>query len=558
MNPLFTYLIKASISLALLYLLFRLAMRNESNHSMNRFLLLGILIASSVIPFLNIQFFYEELPLRQISAFREIMFQQDVLTSEQVALHNDVESNSLQINPWIISYYFTAVILLLRLLISAFRVVQLIRKGEKIKEGDRVFVITDEKIQPFTFLNKIILSEKDYKKNKNIVGAHEHAHIKYLHAIDLMVCEVFVLVHFFNPFVWFLRHDLKLIHEYQADQAVLNKGIDAQKYQLLVLEKAVGERRFAMANHFTQKPILKRLKMMTKKNKRKWAGVRILLFVPLLALLLQAFARPELITSTTDFVPVKSQNDQAEAWLQNWTKQKIGKGFFQPKLESIDAPRMPNNVLVILMNARDQYLVEGEYVKRADLKSVIVNYLEGVNPDGGRGPDFVEKNIPGIGKHQVSKGMIHFLYDNGSSKEAIDYTLRSAGEACLEVRNQKSRKIFNKNYFELDDEQQEAINQAIPAWLYLPKPKKAGPPPPPPPPPKFLVKLYKDKITIFDDEVSIQELYSRANEFSEKSKGSYIAKLFVYEDVPEERIAKVKDELRKAKIKRINYSSVNK
>ncbi len=61
--------------------------------------------------------------------------------------------------------------------------------------------------------------------------AHELAHIKQLHAIDLAVCEVFTLLHFFNPLVWLLRRDLKLIHEYQADQAVLNKGIDAQKYQ---------------------------------------------------------------------------------------------------------------------------------------------------------------------------------------------------------------------------------------------------------------------------------------------------------------------------------------
>ncbi|HDR51799.1 MAG TPA: hypothetical protein ENN90_09335 [Mariniphaga anaerophila] len=61
--------------------------------------------------------------------------------------------------------------------------------------------------------------------------------------------------------MWLLRRDLKLNHEYQADQAVLNKGIDTQKYQLLVLQKAVGERRFALANNFSQKPILKLIKM---------------------------------------------------------------------------------------------------------------------------------------------------------------------------------------------------------------------------------------------------------------------------------------------------------
>lgn len=89
-----------------------------------------------------------------------------------------------------------------------------------------------------------------------------------------------------------LRRDLKLIHEYQADEAVLNKGIDAKTYQLLVLKKAVGERRFALANHFTQKPILKRINMMHMKESKKTGALKMLLFVPVIALLLMAFSNP--------------------------------------------------------------------------------------------------------------------------------------------------------------------------------------------------------------------------------------------------------------------------
>jgi beta-lactamase regulating signal transducer with metallopeptidase domain len=123
-----------------------------------------------------------------------------------------------------------------------------------------MLAVVKDFIQPFSFLRNIVISEKDYTENKEMVITHEYAHIRHFHAVDLVICELFTALHWFNPFVWLLRRDLKLIHEYQADQAVLNKGIDAAKYQLLVIEKAVGERRFAMANHFTQKPILKRIK----------------------------------------------------------------------------------------------------------------------------------------------------------------------------------------------------------------------------------------------------------------------------------------------------------
>ncbi len=89
--------------------------------------------------------------------------------------------------------------------------------------------------------------------------------------------------------MWLLRRDLKLVHEYQADQAVLQKGIDAKKYQLLVLEKSVGERRFAMANHFAQKPILKRIKMMKKNKVNRWNGTKINLVCSAYHLLVDVF-----------------------------------------------------------------------------------------------------------------------------------------------------------------------------------------------------------------------------------------------------------------------------
>jgi len=291
MNPFFAYLIKSSVSLALLYILFRLAMRNDKTHSLNRFLLLAILLLATVIPFLDFQFFYEEVPLKQVEVFREFVSTPVVTSDFAVSEIPQVQAESRDsYNLYLIFYISVILVLLVRLMVSIVRVMQIIGQAEKRKISKIVLAIVKDLIQPFTFFNKIILSEKDFNENKDIVVAHEHAHIKQMHAIDLVVCELFTVVHFFNPFMWLLRRDLKLVHEYQADQAVLNKGIDAKKYQMLVLEKSVGERRFAMANHFTQKPILKRIKMMQKRNKNYWNGIKLLLFIPVILLLLQAFA----------------------------------------------------------------------------------------------------------------------------------------------------------------------------------------------------------------------------------------------------------------------------
>ena len=78
---------------------------------------------------------------------------------------------------------------------------------------------------------------------------HEMAHIKARHSIDLLISEICILFHWFNPSVWLLRQELQNIHEYEADESVLNQGVDAKRYQLLLIKKAVGAQRFtSMAN----------------------------------------------------------------------------------------------------------------------------------------------------------------------------------------------------------------------------------------------------------------------------------------------------------------------
>jgi beta-lactamase regulating signal transducer with metallopeptidase domain len=269
-------------------------LRNDKMHTLNRFLLLGILVFSAVIPFLNIQLFTKEVPVQQVERIRQFIstpvFTPETTVAENVTVN---QTEKFSMNPYLILYAGIILIMLTRLLISVIRVMQIIKHAQKQKIRNIVLAVVKDFIQPFTFLDKIVLSEKDFNENKDIVVAHEHAHIKQLHAVDLAVCEIFTLLHFFNPFIWLLRHDLKMIHEYQADQAVLNNGIDAQKYQLLVLKKAVGERRFALANNFAQKPILKRFKMMKKNKVNYWNGLKLILFIPLITFLLMSFNKKE-------------------------------------------------------------------------------------------------------------------------------------------------------------------------------------------------------------------------------------------------------------------------
>ena len=473
MNPFLAYLLKSSISLALLYVVFKLSLSREKMHTANRFVLFGILLTSVILPFADIPVFSETQVIPQFEVIHEFVTAPQItaapIHNESIEATNEVSSFS--VNPWLLFYLTVIGLLVIRLAFSVARVLQIIRRAEKQHFRDVILAIVKDLIQPFSFLQHIILSEKDFTENKDIVLAHEYAHIQHKHTVDLMICELFTALYWFNPFMWLLRRDLKLVHEYQADEAVLNKGIDAQKYQLLVLEKAVGERRFAMANHFIQKPIVKRLKMMTKTKRQKWGMVKMILFVPLLIVLLQAFSRPNLITKSADFIPVRYTENKAEQWLAKWNIDNIGDGIFDPAIDRDQLSEKENNVLMILMNIKDDYLIENKRASRESLKMILPVFLRGLSIDGSKAPDFIEKEIPGIGTVKVSEGWISYRHDIESSREAINFTLRQIGEVYLEARDAKAFILFGKKYFDLGEEKQKMVNKVVPIRFSYETPK---------------------------------------------------------------------------------------
>ncbi|WP_167605160.1 M56 family metallopeptidase [Maribellus sediminis] len=522
MNPFLVWLLKSSVSLALLYAVFKLAVCRDKMHTANRFVLLGILLTSVILPFANIPLIRETQVIPQFETIHEWVAapvaNELVIYTENLPLSEPTPAKA-PLNLWLLFYLSVIGLLVVRVLFSVVRVMQLIRRAEKQNFRDVVLAIVKDLIQPFSFLQHIVLSEKDFTENHDIVVAHEYAHIQHKHALDLMICELFAALFWFNPVVWLLRRDLKLIHEYQADEAVLNKGIDAKTYQLLVLKKAVGERRFALASHFTQKPILKRIKMMHMKTNRRRTSLKLVLFVPVLALLLQAFARPEMIPNKiSDLVPtIGVQKDSSEVWLDNWSIQhlsKINDGLEMNQFEVAPPPpesnqeRFPKydktkhgdpipseNIMTILVNRESRILACGSFATIDGVLDGVTKFLNGNPPfeQVKNGPEVITKNLPLVGDVKISRGVITLRYDAETDKAFVDKMLRSIGKIYLEKRQQLSQAEFKQDYFSLSAEKKNVINQMLPVRFSIMEPKVTSSVAPPPPPPPFVnVKITKE------------------------------------------------------------------
>ncbi len=134
---------------------------------------------------------------------------------------------------------------------------------------------------------------------------HELSHVRKGHSLDLILTDLFILFQWFNPAAWLLKQSIQQVHEFQADDAVLKAGINAKQYQLLLIKKAVGTRRYSMVNSFNHSKLKKRITMMWKKKSSKWALAKCLYALPLAFIAVTAFATPEISTRLSEISSVK-------------------------------------------------------------------------------------------------------------------------------------------------------------------------------------------------------------------------------------------------------------
>jgi hypothetical protein len=144
---------------------------------------------------------------------------------------------------------------------------------------------------PFCFGRHILISRQDLEENKDEILLHEKTHLEHRHNLDLLFLEIYLLLTWYNPFSWLIRHELKQNHEFEADRNVLRQGIDDSDYKLLLVRTIAGERLYHLANPFNQSNLKTRIAMMNRNQSNSAAILKALLFLPLIALIVQVFAQ---------------------------------------------------------------------------------------------------------------------------------------------------------------------------------------------------------------------------------------------------------------------------
>lgn len=303
------YMLKTALCLSVFYLFYRLWLSKETFHRFNRMVLIGLILVAFVIPSLKVSQNFHLPQIEQVFERlnipeEEMEQEQDLQKMEQVTtttLHTQLEKKRSDFTILIpgnlgFLYFGGALLLLLRYIFSIVCIYRLIRYGEKeCWKGEVRLVVHQQNVAPFSWKRYIVLSRQDLEEHGDEIIAHEYAHILHKHSRDLILAEICLLFQWFNPAMWFFRKELKTVHEFEADESVLKAGIDAKKYQLLLIQKTVGTRLYSMVNGFDHSSLKKRITMMLKKKSNPWKLSKYLIVFPLAAMAAVLFARPNLL-----------------------------------------------------------------------------------------------------------------------------------------------------------------------------------------------------------------------------------------------------------------------
>ena len=306
MGLFFIYSLKVAFCLIAFYLVFKLLLSKETFHTFNRWVLLLVMVVSILLPWLKVT-------TAEPTAIAEGMISLESIIASAEVVNDDTQEGLSAIQLLFIIYIIGIAVFFLREVVSVVRLFRLIRRGAPLtaeqagvsQQGVRVVVMKNE-IAPFSWFRHVVLSEKDFRENPREILTHELAHIRLGHSWDVAVCNLLIIFQWWNPAAWLLKRELQNVHEFEADEAVINRGVDAKQYQLLLIRKSVGERLFSMANNLNHQSLKKRITMMTTKKSSPWQKAKVLVALPMAALAVVAFANPD-VERVAEKVETESQ-----------------------------------------------------------------------------------------------------------------------------------------------------------------------------------------------------------------------------------------------------------
>lgn len=485
MGSIVLYIIEWAFALLVLLAIYKAAFSGTTLHRFNRFYLLGATLLSALLPLVHVTItdstpvaaglsIEETYFARELSGTFTFAPEPETMWADAPDLATDSTLPERRTSLWAVMLIGTYSIYVLTLIIGWTRGIIRARRFLKGKARRRlsrtVWLVThSEQYGPFSWMNYIVISDSENGFARRASLRHEYSHVKLLHSIDLIVLLACTIV---NPVCWLVLQEIKIVHEYEADDEVINRyGIHDQDYQRLLLIKAVGAEAYALASSFNLN-IKKRIIMMNKNKTRKSRLIWLLLLVPMLGVTSVLFARTEKAVNLDDKLRFTQSNVEMSFRLPEPAE--ASPAITMPQFIRVigddevisDEDRKPDemiirqrNVMTIQINKNNEIYVNNGLIKRVitidELKDLAKQFIQ--NPDNdSRLPVIEDYDIDGYGTVQTTvKHVLSLQYDRSSSAGVWSDVRYELQKAYNELRDELCVSRFGKDYDQCSDSQQQ-------------------------------------------------------------------------------------------------------
>ncbi|HKG06163.1 MAG TPA: M56 family metallopeptidase [Pedobacter sp.] len=270
------YLLESNLYLAFFYGFYRLFLHRETFYQLNRCYLLSTPVLAFLLPVFQIGYLNGLFNPVQNQSSVVVQFSGEMMPAATFAPVLTAGDTIF------VCYLVVAGFFFFRLVTSLYRILQMTIRGDKTRKGGIVQVHFGQLDSAFSFFNFLFINPATDKQN--IVLQHEMIHIRQKHSFDIVFFEVLLICNWFNPLCWLMKQDIKLVHEYIADEATTNQGLPKHDYAMFLIRNSFGSFQNPLTSQMFNQSILKnRIKMLNKKRTAGRARLRLLYVLPLTA-----------------------------------------------------------------------------------------------------------------------------------------------------------------------------------------------------------------------------------------------------------------------------------
>lgn len=283
------YLIKSAAwitGFALVYLLF---LRNERFFNLKRIYLLSGILISLIFPLISVHY-QVEVPAPSTGS---LSFQGTEFSSVTAGSSVSTETG-LNYKMILFVLYITGVLFLgYRIIRHLIWIKKTISKANINNIGPARLVRISSFPASFSFFNYVFINPSVDEAEVREIMNHELVHVNQKHWLDLFLIETLRLLQWVNPFVWIYTGFVRLNNEYLADEMALQRSSNPAIYKAALLNQLFRSPVISLTNSFNYSLNQKRFDMMKKIITSPYRKLKVLLVLPVFAIILYAFATPK-------------------------------------------------------------------------------------------------------------------------------------------------------------------------------------------------------------------------------------------------------------------------